>query len=355
MRQRKYQFVTAPVSKRPSQVCYLLQVAITVFWLGKYAQHHFEGPQLDFSAFADLVNHHQYKSVLQLSPTSSASRSSDSESTISDRQGSPRSTAKRGLSLLQPVQEDQCDPEVREIDPTKNHCDALREEESTRNTDLVRDEQDHTSDDRILKEKPPGPVVTQDDNLRVQPTSSSSIAIHRSSQSLPFSQQEFVHEHKRHPSLDSVGYSSAYGSCYSGESKAPSQTESAQHLRDNSYDSALSEDRSLTSLIPEDKVHTWEDSKGSLKPEDHSDLHVLEKHEDEKDVKMSTGDSRQASNIRYSATFDAVYDQDNRCDDTGRSSSDFLEAKWVIFWCTSVWNLVCYDTTGCSSCPLVSV
>ena len=316
-----------------------MQVAITVFWLGKYAQLHYEGPQLDFSAFSDLVNHHQYKSVLQLSPSpsASASRSEDSDSTASS---SPRPPAKRSLTL-QSVQEDLVQPEFEKnehfarhdnqshVDNEPFHNFATNQVSYERSKGLSgegesTEERHNTVDDQEPSElviKPPSPFAGE--GIYEHNKTSSPTQEQNQKQSLPpiSALQDYFYEHRRRPSTDSVGYSSAHGSCYSGESKTPSQSEylhSPQHVRDNSYDSVLSDDRTYSSSLYEDKSsRTCEDRKGGYREEENKDIMPVRYDVEEKRTNMSANEGKNTSNIRYSATFDAVYDQDSRHDDSG--------------------------------------
>ena len=250
------------------------QVLITIFWLGKYARGHYDGPQLDFSAFEDLVNHQSYKSVFQLSPTPSKSnsesrsesRSSDSDSISS--QGSPHPPAKRKLSL-QAVQEVTSDPE--EVTSSSQEVTYNRQEVPKPLEYPVVSEPDfyvesepirNTSDQGFnLNHNPNWKGEVSEENNLIKPPS-------------PFAEQDYVQQsspvdtrlpqigdytHARQPSGDSQGYYSAYGSLCGGESKAPSHVgdlHSPKHIRDNSYDSLISEDRnSGGSSLPEDRGH----------------------------------------------------------------------------------------------------
>ena len=315
-----------------------MQVAITIFWLGKYAQQCYEGPQLDFSAFSDLVNHHQYKSVLQLSPTASASRSEDSDSTASSHQGSPRPPAKRNLTL-ESVQEDLVESDLPEnldgnllespeVDcELRNHTQSHNSNEGLNSTQVdlnSLEKRDDAFDSQLLDSgdfviKPPSPFA--EGNVYHQVNASSPV-YENQSPNLPAisTNQEYIYGHTRHPSGDSVGYSSAYGSCYSAESKTPSQSEylnSPRHARDNSYDSLLSEDRS-TSFLNEDKntkIRLNDQGKGYKETVEET---VPVHYDIEEKTNMAGNEGKTSANIRYSATFDAVYDQENRPNSTGK-------------------------------------
>ena len=323
--------------------------------MGKYAQQHYEGPQLDFSAFSDLVNHHQYKSVLQLSPAASASRSEDSYSTASSHQGSPRPPAKRSLTL-QSVQEDQIETDQTEgaavtgspqeqdtglevqtrlsneafVNRNNNHelnfcrqVEDLDKLQRKNETGEVFSGQNLDSGDFIVK--PPSPFA--EDNVHNHANTSSPIYENQSPY-LPTTSanQEYLYGHTRQPSGDSVGYSSAHGSCYSAESKTPSQSEflhSPQHVRDNSYDSLLSEDRTA-SLLNEDKNNRLHEESRRGFQEDGVEIIPVRYGIEDSRTNMDATEGKTNANIRYSATFDAVYDQDNRLNSSGMDFCVFL-------------------------------
>ena len=324
--------------------------------MGKYAQQHYECPQLDFSAFSDLVNHHQYKSVLQLSPAASASRSEDSDSTASSHQGSPRPPAKRSLTL-QSVQEDQSEPDQTEgaavTGSSQEQDTGLEVQTRLRNEAFVNRNNNHELNfsrqvedlpvDKLQRKnetaevfsgqnldsgdfivKPPSRFA--EDNVHNRANTSSPIHENQSPYLPTSANQEYLYGHTRQPSGDSVGYSSAYGSCYSAESKTPSQSEflhSPQHVRDNSYDSLLSDDRTA-SLLNEDKNNRLhEESKRGFQQDSVEIIPVRYGIEDNR-TNMDATEGKTNANIRYSATFDAVYDQDNRLNSSGMDFCVFL-------------------------------
>ena len=316
--------------------------------MGKYAQQHYEGPQLDFSAFSDLVNHHQYKSVLQLSPSASTSRSEDSDSTASSHQGSPRPPAKRTLTL-QSVQEDFIEPDETE-DAAVTCTGSPREEDTNLDVPTQRSNQPflHRNNiaelnlshqvedlDKFQREnetakvfngqnldsgdfiKPPSPFAEVEGYHHAN---TSSPIYENQSSYLPTTStnQEYLYGHKRQPSGDSVGYSSAHGSCYSAESKTPSQSEflnSPHHVRDNSYDSLLSEDRTASLLNDDSKLH--EEGKKGFKQGNSAETMPTRYDVEDNRTNMDASEGKTNANIRYSATFDAVYDQDNRLNSSG--------------------------------------
>ena len=240
--------------------------------MGKYARGHYDGPQLDFSAFEDLVNHQSYKSVFQLSPTPSKSnsesrsesRSSDSDSISS--QGSPHPPAKRKLSL-QAVQEVNSDPEDVTFDP----------QEVTYSSKEVPRPLEHPvvpEPDFYVESEPIRNISDQGLNSNHNPDWKGEVSEGNDliKPPSPFAEQDYVQQsspvdtrlppigdytHIRQPSGDSQGYYSAYGSLCGGESKTPSHVgdlHSPKHIRDNSYDSLISEDRnSGGSSLPEDR------------------------------------------------------------------------------------------------------
>ena len=302
------------------------------------------------------MDHHQYKSVLQLSPVASASRSEDSDSTASSHQGSPRPPAKRGLTL-DSVQEDLIEPYQTEdaavtgspqeqdtnLDVQKrlynqpfihgNINDELNFSRQVEDLDKLqrRDEtvkvfsgQNLDSGDFVVK--PPSPFA--EGNVYHHANTSSPIYENQSPY-LPTTSanQEYLYGHTRQPSGDSVGYSSAHGSCYSAESKTPSQSESLhspQHVRDNSYDSLLSEDRTASLLNEAKNCRLHEESKKGFK-QDSAETMPVRYGVEENRTNMAANEGKTNANIRYSATFDAVYDQDNRLNSSGMDFCVFVD------------------------------
>ncbi len=370
-----------------------LQVAVTIYWLGKYAQQHFTGPQLDVSAFVDLVDHDQYKSVL------SASRSEESDSAASEAPPppparspppgsgahpewtSPRqhsgtsspgheeiSTPLRGEA--DPISHRSADsasshsfirsPSVGEGDPSSYrspNSQSSHSPQSPRSADFLSNSPREAKSSHSQQEcpvetsgvqTPQGSIHSEasphpSSDARVQQSPDYSVSLHHNQDSLANVQQNQKQHsviersdaqyaennlsvsgprdessspsdarldslpnkdsisHQRQPSVESAGYSSAHGSFYSSDSKAPSHSESAPgerppHARDGSFDSLLSPF--------EDKQHSPGTNGG---------------HEcSTQQLKMQQQQQQQQASLRYSATFDAVYDQDNRMDDTGR-------------------------------------
>ena len=334
------------------------------------------------------MDHHQYKSVLQLSPAASASRSEDSDSTASSHQGSPGPPAKRGLTL-ESVQEDLIEP-----DQTEDAAVSGSPQEQDTNLDVqkrldnqpfihrsINDElnfsrqvedldklqrKDQTAkvfsgqnlDSGDFVVKPPSPFA--EGNVYHHTNTSGPIYENQSPYLPTSANQEYLYGHTRQPSGDSVGYSSAHGSCYSAESKTPSQSEflhSPHHVRDNSYDSLLSEDRTA-SLLNEDKnSRLHEESKKGFKQDSVETMPVRYGVEENR-TNMAANEGKPNANIRYSATFDAVYDQDNRLNSSGMDFCLFVDfanfsEAWNYMLCCAETSSVLSDTPDTKSVRVV--
>ena len=244
-------------------------MAITIYYLGKaLSESNYDGPPLDLSAFLELVSYH----ATAASPHSNAHKTRNSFSNKELREDFAKSPASRKLDLLD------------DVGPVAPPCEFRDESINEEREEDVNENDEVFHDHVITPQSEQGGVIITD----------------------------IKHIHKRQESSDSgCDRSSAYGSLPS-ECKTPHVSEPedglTQHTRDNSIDSLISEGRG-SSLPAEEKLDLISPT-GSSASDVFSSPRSKEGLEDDETTLVSDQPKdRSSEDLRYSATFDSMYNQ----------------------------------------------